>query len=71
MNLKDVPDNAPLCTSGKRPFETEARALGQLSKAKERRSRVSGYKPGRVENRAYKCAGCGWWHLTAMRRKRL
>jgi len=68
MNIRDVPKNAPICASGKRPFETEERALGQLSKAKGRRDSRDGYKPGRVETRAYHCPACNWWHLTAKAR---
>ncbi len=65
MNIHNTPKNAPICASGKRPFETEERALDQLSKARGRRASDSGYKPGRVENRAYECPACHWWHLTA------
>lgn len=68
MNPFTDPD-APMCTSGKRPFRTEEAARYQLGRAKQRRAMTDGSKPGQVERRAYQCPGCEWWHLTAKRKR--
>lgn len=69
MNLPD-PD-APLCSSGKHPFRTEAEALKGLRSARWlRQNQHTGYRPGDVEEGAYECPVCHWWHLTSSNKPR-
>ena len=69
MSLPD-PD-APMCTSGKRPFRTEDEALTQLRNAQRlRRDQHTGYRPDSVEESAYQCGACLWWHLTSSSKAR-
>lgn len=69
MKLPD-PD-APMCSSGKRPFRTEEEALKGLRTARYlRNTSHSGYRPGDVEEAVYQCEACDWWHLTSSSRAR-
>ncbi|GAA1866639.1 hypothetical protein ATL51_0195 [Pseudonocardia alni] len=58
---------APLCSSGKRGFADGAAADRELMRVRRlrRADPTAGRKPGRVERAIYRCAACGWWHLTA------
>lgn len=51
--------------TGKAAFVDEERALRELERAltSERWENVHGHQPSRV----YRCAKCGWWHLTSKR----
>ena len=58
---------APLCSSGKRPFRTEAQARRQLAGARAARQldNAPARRPGVVEARCYHCPACDWWHLSS------
>lgn len=60
-----LPDrDAPMCSSGKRPFRTEAEVAKELRAAQRSRSAGNtGYRPGSVEQGYYQCEACHWWHL--------
>jgi len=67
----DIDPDAPLCTSGKRPFRDEESARKTLATARYlRNSNHTGYRPGCVEEGVYECEACGWWHLTSSARPR-
>lgn len=60
----------PLCSCGKRTF-TKTEAAKQLRNAREVRAEHGGYKPGRVECRAYECTpGSGHYHLTGQAKRK-
>lgn len=63
--------DAPLCSSGKRPFRTEDQARRSLAGARKVRRNDDGpsRRPGTVEAGYYRCGGCGWWHLRSTTRK--
>lgn len=64
MNLPD-PD-APLCSSGKRPFRTRELADKALSGARHLRANMGpGRVPGSVEADVFECPVCRWWHLSS------
>lgn len=64
MNLPDA--DAPLCSSGKRPFRTEELALKALSGARHlRRDGEAQRVPGSVEADVFECPVCRWWHLSS------
>lgn len=64
MNLPG-PD-APLCSSGKRPFRTEEEADRALRAAQTLRRNGSQQRvPTHVEQKAYLCHVCSWWHLAS------
>lgn len=67
-----LPDaDAPICPSGKHPFRGEAEALKELATTRFRRSaQHNGYRPDSVEERAYECPVCHWWHFTSSTGKR-
>lgn len=58
---------APLCSSGKRPFRTEAQARRQLAGARATRDRddAPARRPGITEAGCYHCPACDWWHLSS------
>lgn len=67
----DLDPDAPLCSSGKRPFRTEDQALRSLSGARwVRRNGDTPRLPGCVEEGAYECHVCHWWHLRSSNRPR-
>lgn len=65
--LAHLDPDAPLCSSGKRPFRTEAQARHSLVGARAVRSRddVPARRPGVTEAKYYHCPACGWWHLSS------
>jgi hypothetical protein len=67
MNLAGLDPDAPICTSGKRPFRTETEARANLRNARHLRTANpdGGRVPGSKEQGVYQCAGCGWWHLNS------
>jgi hypothetical protein len=68
--MKLDPD-APLCPSGKRPFRTQEDAAAGLRTARYlRHSSHNGYRPDCVEEGAYECPVCHWFHLTSSTRPR-
>lgn len=70
MKIELDPD-APLCSSGKRPFKTEELALRSLAAARfVRRTGDRPRLPGCVEQGVFECGVCGWWHLTSATGKR-
>lgn len=60
-----------MCSSGKRPFRTEADARYSLAGARalRRRDDAPSRRPGVTEAGYYRCSGCGWWHLRSSTRK--
>lgn len=67
--------DAPLCTSGKRPFRTQEQAEGILRHVRHRRAVEHAGRLHDVECAVYECPVCHWWHLTSggrpQRRSRL
>lgn len=63
--------DAPLCSSGKRPFRTEAQARAKLNSARAMRRNDDGVarRPGVTEAGYYRCPACDWWHLRSTTRK--
>jgi hypothetical protein len=68
--MKIDPD-APLCSSGKRPFRDEEAATKGLRVARYlRHDSHVGYRPDCIEEGVYECGVCHWWHLTSSSRPR-
>jgi len=66
MNLANWPADAPMCTSGKRPYRTEEevqRALRGAQAMRQQHDRNQARRPGVVEKGVYECAVCHWWHM--------
>lgn len=63
--FRGIEPDAPMCSSGHRPFRDEKAALKALRSARRLRAKDSdaGRTPGRVERAAAECTACGWWHL--------
>jgi hypothetical protein len=69
VNLPD-PD-APLCTSGKRPYRTEELARRAMLGARSaRHEQHNGSKPGDVEEDVRRCPACSWFHVTSSNKPR-
>lgn len=65
MDISKIPLDAPICSSGKRPWRDEAEAKRRLRNA--RAGRLNGQdasrRPGMIEAAYYQCGVCHWWHL--------
>jgi hypothetical protein len=67
----DIAPDAPLCSSGKRPFRTEEEATKILRAVRwVRHDSHAGYRPGCIEEGVYRCRTCSWWHLTSSNKPR-
>ena len=67
--LAGIPVDAPLCSSGKRPFRTEEDAARGLANARKCQAQERG-RTGQVEAAAYRCPACSLWHLSSSTRAR-
>lgn len=71
MKLSGIEPDAPLCSSGKRPFRTQEAALRSLGAARHvRRVGDTPRLPGCVEQGVFECPACQWWHITSSTGKR-
>jgi len=66
VNVPHLDSDAPLCSSGKRPFRTEELAVKALEGSRWIRQHGDGARvPGEAEKRVFECPACRWWHLTS------